>query len=148
MTPEYSRFLLGLAMLAVSAIAVVGWLYIATGGTEETDKEDDIKQVINEVEEAIANTPEFDNWLRTDNVVISSNNFGRKASIPSSRSSKLTPKSGTGYTNNNKRSTPVDDSWMYYDSQVPSSNSHCHNSSSYNHDCGSHDSSSPDCSCD
>lgn len=33
MTPEYSQFVLGIAMLSVGAIAVVGWLYIATGGS-------------------------------------------------------------------------------------------------------------------
>lgn len=35
MTPEYSQFVLGLSSLEISAIAVVGWLYIATGGSSE-----------------------------------------------------------------------------------------------------------------
>ena len=42
MTPEYSQFVLGIAILSVGAIAVVGWLYIKKLKKEDSERVDAI----------------------------------------------------------------------------------------------------------
>jgi hypothetical protein len=131
MTPEYSRFLIGMAMLAIMAIAVVGWLYVATEPKDEEElSEDDkvIKAMIDdysdeEVDELLGRFSEtfVDHLVETrrkrENATISGN------------------LEGYGYIESIPMSVINQDAWSY-DS--------CDSSAHSSHDCGSYDSGSYD----